>query len=439
MDETVKPVRIPPEMCVYADTHHVFNLVQSLLSSLLVDRPDEPLGFLIDLLKSRNEDAPRLVLLGPPAAGKRTVARKLCAELGCVHVTVDTLLDDQSDLSKQAMQYTHAQQELPAELLVQLIQRRLAETDCLRQGWLLEGLPQTRQQALCLQEAGISPRHAVLLEAPGAVLLERRRGQQVDPLTGDVYHQTFVQPADLSVTRRLERGRSLSEEWWLAELQRFRCEVTGLSSAYQHVLKRVNADQPHSHVYQQVLGFVQTRQPSSEPCIPRILLFGPPGSGKSLQARLLSEKYKMVNVSCGQLLQSVAADDSAVGEQVRHFLETGQQVPDGLVLQVLTQRLSRLDCSSRGWILHGFPPHPPHLEQLQGLQASSHLPNSCSWLATERLAASSFQTSVSFRWSWDSALLGCARLCSAQENTALSSGVRCSLPSPGSSELSSPG
>ncbi|XP_074495927.1 adenylate kinase 8, partial [Sebastes fasciatus] len=109
-------------------------------------------------------------------------------------------------------------------------------------------------------------------------------------------------------------------------------------------------------------SFVRTRHRSRTP---RILLVGPPGSGKSLQARLLSEKYKMVDVCCGQLLRSVSAEGSVLGEEIRSHLDDGRPVPDYLVLQVLEERLSRVDCSCRGWILHGFP---RDLQQAKTLQ-----------------------------------------------------------------------
>ncbi|KAL7391194.1 hypothetical protein ABVT39_005748 [Epinephelus coioides] len=369
MDETVKPLRVPPQISVFADKHNIFHLVQSMLTRLLIDQPEDPISYLISVLQRSSVDVPRVLLLGPPSVGKHTMARRLSAELRAVHVTRDTLLQDQSELSVQARQHTLTEQELPAELLVTLVQRRLSEIDCFNRGWVLEGIPQTRLQALSLQQAGVLPEHVVLLAAPDDVLLERSRGKLVDPLTGDVYHQTFIWPDDDTVAQRLEEGHRPSETQLLAELQRYRCEVTGLSSAYQHVLKIINADQPHADVYQQMLAFVRTRRRSRTP---RILLLGPPGSGKSHQAKLLSAKYKMVDVCCGQLLRSVAAAGSTLGEEIQPYLDDGRPVPDSLVLQVLEERLSRLDCSCRGWILHGFP---RDLQQARILQESQHQPN----------------------------------------------------------------
>uniref|UniRef100_A0A3B5AQZ3 Adenylate kinase 8 n=1 Tax=Stegastes partitus TaxID=144197 RepID=A0A3B5AQZ3_9TELE len=317
MDETVKPVRIPPQMFVYADKHNVTHLVQTLVSDLLIDQPDDPISFLIDRLQRTSVEVPRVLLFGP--------TRTSCCshDLRCVCV-------------------------------------------CVFQGWVLVGFPRTRLQALSLQQLGVLPEHVVLLTAPDEVLLQRFQGRQVDPLTGDVYHHTFIRPVDDVVARRLEEGRGLSEEQRLAELQCFRREVTGISSAYQHVLKVVNGDQPHADVYQQaVLTYSFSRRSRT----PRILLLGPPGSGKSHQARLLSHKYKMVDVCCGCLLRSVAADGSAVGQQIQPYLD---DVADSLVLQVLQERLSRMDCTYRGWIVHGFP---WDLQQAKNLQESQHQPN----------------------------------------------------------------
>uniref|UniRef100_A0A3B3XKZ3 Uncharacterized protein n=1 Tax=Poecilia mexicana TaxID=48701 RepID=A0A3B3XKZ3_9TELE len=234
------------------------------------------------------------------------------------------------------------------------------------QGWVLVGIPQTRVQVLQLQRAGIIPEHVVMLDAPEEVLLQRNHGKLTDPVTGDVYHQLFVQPENDTIRWRLEKGRSLSDQQLLAEVQRYRCEVTALKAAYQHVLKVFNADQPPADVYQQALTFVQTRRHFRTP---RIVLVGPSGSGKSHLARLLSEKYKVVDVSCGGLLRSVVSDGSALGAQIQPYMDV---VPDSLLMPVLEARLSQVDCSCRGWILHGFP---CDMQQAKSLHESQYQPN----------------------------------------------------------------
>uniref|UniRef100_A0A1A7XDN9 Adenylate kinase 8 n=1 Tax=Iconisemion striatum TaxID=60296 RepID=A0A1A7XDN9_9TELE len=254
---------------------------------------------------------PRVVLLGPPAVGKHTLAKHLSVQLEAVHVTTETLLPDQSELITLTAQGF-------AELLVQLVRQRLKQPDCVHRGWILVGIPQTRLQALLLQQAGIIPEHVVLLVAPTSVLLKRNQGRSVDLLTDS--NHTSVRLSDDIITGHQE-GCGLSEEQLLAEVQLFHCEVTGLRSAYQHVLKVIDGNQLDTVIYLQAMAFIQTHRHFRTP---RILLLGPPGSGKSHQAKLLSEKYKIIDVCCSRLLRSVAADGSGLGVEIRQYLDNGQ-------------------------------------------------------------------------------------------------------------------
>lgn len=66
-----------------------------------------------------------------------------------------------------------------------------------------------------------------------------------------MYHRAFIWPEDDAVARRLKADPDFSEEKRLAEMHRFRREVTGLTLSYQHVLKVINCDQPNADVYLQ--------------------------------------------------------------------------------------------------------------------------------------------------------------------------------------------
>lgn len=120
MDATVRPLRIPPEMAIYAEKHDIFHLVQTLLRNLMVDKPEDPIQYLINLLKRDSVDVPRIILLGPPASGKRTIAKKLCEHTQAIHLTFSGILKDDSDLTRTA-QYQDKKTEDP--------QRRLEPVD----------------------------------------------------------------------------------------------------------------------------------------------------------------------------------------------------------------------------------------------------------------------------------------------------------------------
>ncbi|KAL0978957.1 hypothetical protein UPYG_G00178470 [Umbra pygmaea] len=372
MDATKQKLKIPPEISIYAEKHEIFDLVQTLVTSLMVDKPEDPIQYLMCLLKRVNVEVHRVMLLGPPASGKSTIAQKLCENTKAIHISAINILQEFTELTKEAQEYKAKQQEIPVDLWIKLIKQRLSKVDCVRRGWVLDGIPQTREEALSLQEAGVIPDHVVLLEALDTLLIERSHGKRIDPITGDVYHDMFIWPEDKEVAQRLERPAATSAEQCVAQLMQHHRQVHALRNTYHNCLKSINADQPPEHVFDQVLSFILSRHRSVAPHTPRILLFGPPGSGKSQQAKRISEKYKIVNLCCSELLEAVCADATSMGELINPYLESGQRVPDSMVLQILTERLSRVDCTTRGWVLHGFP---RDLEQAEKLQESNFIPS----------------------------------------------------------------
>ncbi|MCC6591099.1 MAG: nucleoside monophosphate kinase [Bryobacterales bacterium] len=83
-----------------------------------------------------------------------------------------------------------------------------------------------------------------------------------------------------------------------------------------------------------------------------LLLFGPPGSGKGTQARLISQWLGIPSVSTGDLLRAEVASGSPLGQQLESLLAAGQYVPDALVNQIVIHQLER---STNGMILDGYP------------------------------------------------------------------------------------
>jgi len=86
----------------------------------------------------------------------------------------------------------------------------------------------------------------------------------------------------------------------------------------------------------------------------RIILLGMPGAGKGTQAQIIEEELAIANVSTGAILREISKSQSDLGQKVQTYLNSGQLVPDEIIIEMLVERISKDDCSN-GFILDGFP------------------------------------------------------------------------------------
>jgi adenylate kinase len=86
----------------------------------------------------------------------------------------------------------------------------------------------------------------------------------------------------------------------------------------------------------------------------RIVLLGPPGSGKGTQASALEKQRGVAHIASGDLLRANVRDNTALGQKAKPYMDRGELVPDELILDMMAERLSQPD-AQEGYVLDGFP------------------------------------------------------------------------------------
>ncbi len=143
----------------------------------------------------------KIILMGPPGAGKGTQAEKLVEVYQIPHISTGDMFrkaqKEGTELGLKAKSYMDQGQLVPDEVTVGIVKERLAEDDC-KEGFLLDGFPRTVQQADALdgilKELGMALDRVVNIEVDKAFLVDRLTGRRVCRTCGATYHVTNKAP-----------------------------------------------------------------------------------------------------------------------------------------------------------------------------------------------------------------------------------------------------
>jgi adenylate kinase len=220
----------------------------------------------------------RIILIGPPGAGKGTQAGYLVAKFGIVHLSTGEMLRsaiaEGSELGRQADEFMKDGHLVPDDVVIGMTIERIRREDC-ADGFLLDGFPRNCTQAQALQkamsESGNTLDAAVLIEVPDEHIVERITGRRSDPTTGAIYHLIFNPPPP-EIHDRLVQRKDDTAKACAVRLEKYHAETAPVVPFYEEaeLLRRVDGDAPPNIVTQRILDLfnkaAQTGQPMSRAC-----------------------------------------------------------------------------------------------------------------------------------------------------------------------------
>lgn len=139
----------------------------------------------------------RIILLGPPGAGKGTQAAFITERFGIPQISTGDMLraavNNATPLGLEAKQFMDAGELVSDDLILRLVQARIKDDDCAN-GFLFDGFPRTTAQAEGLESAGVSIDSVVEIRVPEDAIVGRLCGRRVHPGSGRSYHIEFNPP-----------------------------------------------------------------------------------------------------------------------------------------------------------------------------------------------------------------------------------------------------
>ena len=181
----------------------------------------------------------RLILLGPPGAGKGTHAGAVCSKLGIPQISTGDILHAAisagTEYGMRARKFVDAGQLVPDALIVGMVKARIARPDCAN-GFVFDGFPRTTAQTEAMEQSGVDVDCVLELDVDDEEIIKRLAGRRVHPASGRTYHVEYNSPRvadkDDETGEDLVRRDDDHEDAVRTRLQIYREQTTQLAEYY---------------------------------------------------------------------------------------------------------------------------------------------------------------------------------------------------------------
>ena len=189
---------------------------------------------------------PRVIILGPPGSGRDTQSALIAQQFGLVHISAKQILKGEiqknPEIGKVISKCFDEGTDVPDEIINPLIEKRLKQSDCRVNGWVMEGFPYSKAQINLLKAVRVKPSVVFLFEGTEDESARRLGNNRVDPTTGAIYNLEVNPPSDEATSSRLVEMIQDSDEIVRKAYLANRDKLVMLEEAYRPVIQNVQSE-----------------------------------------------------------------------------------------------------------------------------------------------------------------------------------------------------
>ena len=346
----------------YFDEHKVYDLFEKLFKELIINRPENPLDYLIARLG--RQDTKRIFITGYSGTNRKSISLAIGNHFGYVCLSMDDLINREIskklDDAKKLEKNYQINKLVDDEILIDLVKNQLIKYEEENLSYIIEGFPRNRNQAIFLQSIGLLPDNIIVLtttrEKAEEKIFEKLRERYPIP------EQLEQQQEQHSVESDSNQNNPKTDEQ-LKQMAKISMEESEMniravedvfSGFYCEIpVDKYNDDDEIVNELANLLSFKNKTNAARRP--PRIILSTPPCMDKTGIAESICNELKIIHVNIIDLLKKEIQKKNENSEIILSFLEKNELVEDKFVLRLLEDRLYSSDCRVNGWILTGFP------------------------------------------------------------------------------------
>ena len=342
--DRVQKLEYEKSMEEYFHTHKVYELIERLFEELIVNKPENPIDYLIERLKRKTTK--RIFITGTPGAGVDDICLALTnsLEYKCINMTqlIDNEISNESERVEKIKKNYNECRYIDDDIIIDILREQLIKCEEENISYIVEDFPRNRTQAIFLQSFGLLPDNVILLKTSKEKSLESIEEKIKNNFENDGIEKTEDEIKNLSAISYDESDINLK----------------ALKDIFNGYYQEVDVDkfEQQFDIVDALANLLKYKIKASEARNPpRIMLIIPPCFNKKRIGMKVSSKLKISNVDVMDLLKREIEKKNENSKNILDALDRNDTVDNKYVLKFLEERLYSSDCTINGWVTTGFP------------------------------------------------------------------------------------